>query len=461
MNPDPSLSLVRPASARVPGRMDVLGGIADYSGSLLLQMPVRESLRVAIRWRTDRVLVVQSALDPGSGTFRIGWDELAGLPNDQTRSLILSKPNGSWAIYVAACFLLFMESGDLGLRGLPGAEVSITSEIPPGKGVASSAALEVATLMALFRAWGREPADLEIPLLAQKAENRIVGAPCGLMDQLAVYLGRRGRLLPLICQPARVYSSLPLPFGLRMAGIDSGVRHSVGGSSYTDVRTAAFMGYALVAEQEGTSPQDLVRARDLGDWSGLPYGGYLANISLSRFRSQMEAQLPVSLEGRVFLENFKGLSDPVTRPDPLKFYRVRACTAHPVEEQSRIQLFYELIRVREQGSDPQRSSVLLGEILFQSHASYSAVGLGDPQTDELVESVRREGSVQGVYGARVTGGGSGGTVCILYRGPKGLRTVHRIHRQFEARNGIRVHLFLGSSEGGYFRAMSPVQKAVP
>jgi L-arabinokinase len=79
--------------------------------------------------------------------------------------------------------------------------------------------------------------------------------------------------------------------------------------------------------------------------------------------------------------------------------------------------------------------------MFQSHASYSACGLGSPRTDELVWMARKN-TGKGVYGARITGGGSGGTVCFLCAGEEGLEAVRQIHREYESKYGQPV-LFFG------------------
>jgi L-arabinokinase len=133
---------------------------------------------------------------------------------------------------------------------------------------------------------------------------------------------------------------------------------------------------------------------------------------------------------------------------PGTVYSVRACTRHPVHEHFRVERFRDLLlvlaRVR---SRLDRMNVLLqmGDLMVQSHASYGACGLGEPVTDALVEEVRKAGPDAGVYGAKITGGGSGGTVCVLAEGRKGLGTVRRIAERVLGRR--QVFLALGSSEG--------------
>ena len=88
-----------------------------------------------------------------------------------------------------------------------------------------------------------------VALLCQQAENLVVGAPCGVMDQMTSSCGKAYRLLVLLCQPAELQGHVPIPDGVDIAGIDSGVRHAVTGAAYGEVRTGAFMGYRMIAEQ--------------------------------------------------------------------------------------------------------------------------------------------------------------------------------------------------------------------
>src|SRR5438046_10009032 len=125
------------------------------------------------------------------------------------------------------------------------------STVPEGKGVSSSAALEVASMQALAAAYELEISATELALLCQKVENYIVGAPCGVMDQMTAACARANRLLELLCQPAELKGTIPLPEELEIWGIDSGIRHSVGGSDYRTVRTAAFMGYRIIDDVDG------------------------------------------------------------------------------------------------------------------------------------------------------------------------------------------------------------------
>ena len=93
--------------------------------------------------------------------------------------------------------------------------------------------------------------------------------------------------------------------------------------------------------------------------------------------------------------------------------------------------------------------------MYESHASYTVCGLGSPGTERLVELVRAEGPAAGLYGARITGGGSGGTVAVLGRQDASAAIV-RVAEAFERATGHRPHIFSGSSAGAHASGMRSV-----
>jgi len=98
-------------------------------------------------------------------------------------------------------------------------------------------------------------------------------------------------------------------------------------------------------------------------------------------------------------------------------------------------------------TDPNEPALReMGELMFGSHASYSACGLGSDGTDLLVDLVRAAGPAAGLYGAKITGGGSGGTVAILGRADAG-EAVAGIARRYREATGRKPYLFAGSSPG--------------
>jgi L-arabinokinase len=322
-----------------------------------------------------------------------------------------------------------------------GLRLLIHSDVPVGKGVSSSASLEVATMQALCGMLNIALDGRKLALLCQKAENLVVGAPCGVMDQMTAACGRQQQLMALLCQPAELMPPVHVPANVSVWGIDSGLRHAVTGADYGDVRTGAFMGYRMLADVAGlpvsVSSSGTVAIKDTR------WHGYLANVTPREWESELCNAIPADIDGAVFLERYGATTDSVTRVDPARRYAVRQPTAHPIYEHVRVQHFRELLEHDTVGDSQLQA---LGDLMYQSHASYNACGLGSSGTDRLVELVQEAGSAAGLYGAKITGGGSGGTVAILGR-PDAGAIVHGIAEQYRAETGRDATVLEGSSLG--------------
>jgi len=434
-------------SATAPGRMDVMGGIADYSGSLLLQMPIKQTTTVSIQKRNDGVFHFRTQITKKkTNDFIIHLSAIKDNSLIEAGKVIKSVVGGDWAVYVLGCFLVLKKERKISLEG---ANVFIESNVPWGKGVSSSAALEVATMNALNQLYHLSLGKEELAVLAQLAENLVAGAPCGLMDQLSSHLGQKNKLLPLICQPHQVDKAIAIPRGINFSGIDSGIRHAVSGASYSDVRAAAFMSYTIIALNESATVEELEQARTSGDWSKLPFKGFLANIPVSVFEEKYISILPKEISGKNFLAQYELSIDTVTNIDENKIYRPAVCGSHPVYENARVNEFKNLLKNFKKQDDKQASLIQMGNLMMQSHESYSAVGLGNEFTDKIVEMIRDAGPDRGVFGARVSGGGNGGTVCILSYGKEGKKAVKETYRKYKQIKKQKLFFFSGSSQGAY------------
>ena len=384
-NPKPDLIV-----SRAPGRLDVMGGIADYSGSHVLEFPIAEGTFVALQPIEERLLCIVTLLDdePHHTSFTMSLNEFDGpIEYEAAREFF----DNHWAAYVAGVFLVLMRERNVSFRS--GAYILISSRVPPGKGVSSSAALEVAVMQAVTEAFGIEIDGRDKALLCQKVENLVAGAPCGVMDQMTAVFGERDRLLFMLCQPAELQRMITLPRELMLWGIDSGIRHSVGGADYGTVRGAASTGTRIIADLKPDFSRD----------------GYLANISPAEFEREYMDLLPK---------------------------QIRLPTAHPIYENMRVQRFVELLE-RNEGYDE------LGELMYEAHRSYTALGLNSAGTDLIVELVRKEA---GLFGAKITGGGSGGTVAVL--GDQTSRAaIERVVARYAQETGHQPYVFSGSSPG--------------
>jgi galactokinase len=430
---------------RAPGRLDVMGGIADYSGSLVLELPIAEATFVALQKDDSRQLTIASLLNGKRVViFEMSLSdfETDGEPLSyaDAQAYFKSDPRQHWAAYVAGVFLVLMR--ERGTRFNQGARLFISSRVPEGKGVSSSAALEVATMSAVSAAYDLEIPCRELALLCQRVENLVVGAPCGVMDQMTSACGEANELLALFCQPAELLGPIKLPDDLAVWGLDSGVRHSIGGGDYGSVRAGTFMGYRIIAELAGLKVKHSgnVVAVDDPRW-----GGYLANLVPSEFQERYASNLPESMGGEEFLGRYGGTTDTVTTVEPGRTYPIRSPVAHAVFENSRVHRFANLLR-SQGGSLSKEEKTALGELMYESHTSYSACGLGSQGTDELVDLVKVAGVDQGLFGAKITGGGSGGTVAVL--GSAGaFDAVSRVAQSFAEFSGHQPYIFRGSSAG--------------
>jgi galactokinase len=406
--------------ARAPGRLDVMGGIADYSGSLVLERPIAEAAWVAVQRLECPVLeIVSRGRPPYTIPLRALAPHGAPLSYDEARQSFTGPHK--WVAYIAGVLLVLAREREMALTS--GARIVVLSEVPEGKGVSSSAAVETATMSAVASAFGLslEPRDLAV--MCQTAENRVAGAPCGVMDQMTCVFGDEHALLALLCQPAELQPRVPIPDDVELWGLDSGERHAVDGSDYGAVRTGAFMGVRILCEHASV--------RD----------GYLANVPVEEFEQELVRCLPEEMSGDEFLARYGSTPDTVTSVERGRRYRVRTAAAHPVYERRRAEAFRALLL--ESGEDARRQ---LGALMYESHASYGKCGLGSVGTDRLVALVRAAGPAAGLYGARITGGGSGGTVAVI--GRRGASdAVARVVDAYEAQTGYRPYVFAGSSPG--------------
>ncbi|HPA45509.1 MAG TPA: GHMP kinase [bacterium] len=425
--------------ARAPGRLDVMGGIADYCGSLVQEMPLKEAVFAGIQKRKDSRIVIRS-VEAGKEGFYPDVEysledfySARGLKSySEISSELKTDPRKTWASYVAGIFFV-LEKERLAPPFQTGATVCLTSSVPFGSGIASSAALEVAVLYGVLAAYGLQMEGLKAARAAQIAENRVAGAPCGIMDQVTAVLGEDRALLALRCQPHTVEGTVSIPEGFRLVGIHSNVKHSVGGARYTDTRIGAFMGHKIILTELGAKED--------------PFDGYLARIPPDEYRTRYRRFLPSRIEGAEFLRRYGGTVDPVTRVDPGKTYAVRSRTEHPIYENNRAGQFREILQSLPQCENVDRAMVRLGRLMYASHWSYGRrCGMGCAETDLLVNLVRKAGSGKGLYGAKITGGGCGGTVAVLAsEGTEAL--LRQILTRYAEQTGLEPRFFAESSPG--------------
>ena len=429
---------------RAPARLDAMGGIADYSGSVVCELTLGRAAVLAIQRRSDRRIHIHSEGIEQEGLASSGelsLDDLleGGRPKAyaDVAAAFASDERTSWIGYIAGAFHVLMSAGKID-RFPEGATLVLASTVPIGSGISSSAAIEVAAMHAIVRAYDLDVNGLELARLAQIVENRVVGAPCGIMDQITSVLGEQDAPIVIQCRPYDVLGTVELADECRLIGINSKVKHRVGGSKYTDVRVGAFMGLTILLHEL----RAIGRIAEDED----PFDGYLCTITPEEFALAYRDRLPTSMKGEEFLERYGETPDPVTKVIPEKTCRIRSRAEHPIYENARVGAFIrDLEAYRRTG---ERAFVRrAGRAMYASHWSYgNRCGLGSPETDRIVRLIREIGEEGGFYGAKITGGGSGGTVAILGLGDIE-ESVARTVEEYEAAIGIRPDVFRGSSPG--------------
>lgn len=433
--------------ARAPGRLDVMGGIADYSGSVVFESTLGRAAIVAFQPRDDARLIAHSTTFEGGQKAARAEADLADLrgpdgellPCERIRRVLTADPDTAWAAYLFGVLPVLETEGVHRFEG--GAAFLLWSDVPIGAGVSSSAALEVAAMLAALSHHGRRLPGERFSALAQMVENNIVGAPCGIMDQVTCALGQSGKLLALRCRPCELLGQHELPEDVRLFGLSSRVEHSVGGSAYATARISAFMGLTIIraAKQEsGLVLTDNDR--------------YLCSLSPEEYVADYRRLLPEIISGREFLDRWGPTPDPVTSVDPEADYRVRTGADHPVFENHRVEAFIACMDRARAGD--HTALIEAGGLMHASHWSYGAnCGLGCPETDLLVRLVRERGPEQGLYGAKITGGGSGGTVAVLAHA-QAAPALCDIADAYSRQTGLEPDVFAGTSPGAY--AFGPV-----
>lgn len=422
---------------RAPARLDVMGGIADYCGAHVAALTLEHGAVVGCQVRKGGQL---RALSLGVDNhallgLQISVDDFYDRGHlksyDQIRQLFARNPKTAWAAYVLGGFYVLLKEGIL-KRFPHGATLAIKSSIPIRAGIASSAAIEVAALAAANAVYELEMDAKEIARVGQIVESRVVGMPCGPMDQITSASGKQGTILSIHCQSDPVLGTVSLPFRTRVIGIHSKVRRP-SNAAYIDARTAAFMGLTILQKE-----LDIDTLRD----------NYLCNLTVHEFRRKCRSFLPARMKGQHFLNRYGGTVDSATEVNPEKIYHVRSRVEHPIYEHARVGRFFRCIKDAAADTDHVKTHLAnAGRLMYASHWSYRyRVGLGSPQVEQIVNSVRKIGIPGGFYGARITSGGGGGTVAVLCHGNISSGLI-QILAAYKLAWGLEAEVFYGTALG--------------
>jgi galactokinase len=339
-------------SADAPGRVNLMGEHTDYHDGYVLPTVIARRTRVHLKRRPDRLVhVFSDRIGGDGGEYELGRE----------------VPGRGWLDYVQGVTVTLAKAG----TAIPGFDLHITSDLPLGAGVSSSAALEVSLLRALRELIGLDLDDLALARIAQAAETEFVGAPVGIMDQVAASLGRDGEALFLDTRTLAV-ERVVLPPSIEVVVIDSGVPHAHAGGDYVTRRSESFEAARLL---------HVGRLRDL-DVTALPRIATLPRVLARRAR-------------------------------------------HIVTENQRVLDAVDALRA----DDAER----LGGLFAMSHASMrDDYETSTPEVDMLVRIGERH---RHIFGARLTGGGFGGAVVLVAMSERGATAAADIRDEYRRETG--------------------------
>ncbi|MDR6974896.1 galactokinase [Streptomyces sp. 3330] len=321
-----------------PGRVNLIGEHTDYNDGFVMPFALPHIAVAAVARRTDGVLRLHSA-DLDSGVAELRLDELTPESDD------------AWTAYPAGVVWALREAG----HQVTGADIHLSSTVPSGAGLSSSAALEVVVALALNDLYDLGLQGWQLARLCQRAENVYVGAPTGIMDQTASACCEAGHALFL---DTRDLSQKQIPLdlaaeGLRLLVVDTQVTHAHSGGEYGKRRAGCEKGAALLGVD---ALRDIAYA-DLDE-------------ALARLGDEEE---------------------------------VRRLVRHVVTEDQRVE---QVVALLESGGDTRT----VGPVLTAGHASLrDDFRVSCPELDLVVDTALAHGAL----GARMTGGGFGGSAIVL------------------------------------------------
>ncbi len=363
-----------PLLFRAPGRVNLVGEHTDYCDGFCMPAALNFCTSVALSPRSDAQLVLHSVDYADSVSY-----SLDNLP---------AHGSHHWSDYIAGVAWAMQQRG----IHLPGADLTITGDVPRNAGLSSSASLEVASALALLSLTTAQLSGKELALLCQQAENNYVGAPSGIMDQFISVHARSHHALALDSRFLS-YEYVALPAHLRLVIANSMVKHSVAGGEYAERRNRVEEGVRVLQQQFPEA--GIVKLRDVN------------MDQLNAARGQMSDVV------------FRACRHIITDSQRV----LDACT---LLEQERIDAF--------------------GELLVQAHASYrDDFEASCPECDVLVE---RALPLDGCYGSRLTGGGFGGCTVSLVEADQAEAFRAQLLESYQSATGIAADAWICEIAGG-------------
>ena len=355
------------AVAYAPGRIEVLGNHTDYNEGFVFSAAIDKGTFFAVSPADDDTVTLV-AIDIGENGAKYATTLSAVAP---------VKTGATWANYPLGTFN-WLFGGEPTKAG-KGFKAVFGGNIPLGAGLSSSAALEMATALALQKIYGTTFGKTELAKIGQKAEHTFAGCPCGLLDQASSMYGEEGALVKSDFR-TNEFESVPMGDGVAFMMVKSNAKHALVDGAYASRRQAC---------------EDAAKH----------FAGVLRGKKVTHLRDVTMAEW-VLYRG--------GLSETAAK---------RA--VHPIGEDERVLLGAKLLEKGDLAG--------FGALMYDSHES--SRNWFENSCEELDAIVDAAKAIPEVYGARLSGGGFGGSCCLLVDPAAADRIAAKISKEYKARFG--------------------------
>lgn len=381
--------------ASAPGRVNLIGEHTDYNDGFTLPLAIEQCTEITLKTippdssgSTTFSCFYSAALDESAVWSADGKIFLGGFPGKKTLREISELLSGSpskgvapppaWSMYIAGVLNEFQQLGFC----LPSFQLLVETNIPLGSGLSSSAALEVAVAMTIQKRLGTQLTGDEISRICQRAEHAYAGVPCGLMDQLSSVFGRKNQLMLLDCQTHTI-EYLEIPESIVFLVVNSKIKHNLADGAYRNRRAEC---------EQACRVLQIESLRDID------------RVTLDRNRHRLSESL---------------------------YMRAR----HVVSEIERT--------VEAAAQIARRQWKVVGDLMYKSHESMrDDFEISCTEIDYLVEICRKLGPSQGLYGARMTGGGFGGCIIALVDSEHAAAINQVILTEYQKMTGLNATSFI-------------------
>lgn len=362
-----------PRFFRAPGRVNLIGEHTDYNGGFVLPMAIERETIVAAAAREDRRICVRSLNLNEEGEVNLDAPE--------------QKLRGSWLDFVEGVARV-LERENVKLRG---ADLLVSSDVPHGAGLSSSAALEISIGLALTEISGQTVDKVRLALAGQSAEHEFVGANVGIMDQFISAMGETGHALLIDCRSLKA-EQIPFASGdLAIAICNTNVKHELASSEYNARRAECETGVKILRE----FLPGITQLRDVGAADFEKYESNLPEIIKKRCRHVVTE-----------IERTLSAAEALKKNDFAKF----------------------------------------GRLMWLSHKSLrDDYGVSCKELDLLVEIAD---DCQGVLGARMTGGGFGGSTVNLVRRENLAEFIEKVSVEYRSQTTIETDVYVSNAADG-------------